>query len=96
VTERTSLAEDEEITAAVLVGILEDLGRSDAELVVLSLEDLWFERRPQNVPGVGPDGYPSWRRRAARTIADIAGDADISAVLTRLQSAREVTEESRC
>lgn len=81
---------------AVLAELLATLGRSDAELVLVSLEDLWLERRPQNVPGIGPEGYPSWRRRAARTLEEIAGDTGIAAVLTRLQATRERTEEPRC
>ncbi|MCI0437913.1 MAG: 4-alpha-glucanotransferase, partial [Chloroflexi bacterium] len=39
------------------------LSRSRASLVLVSLEDLWLEDRPQNVPGTGPE-RPNWRRRA--------------------------------
>ncbi len=38
-------------TTAVLAALLEELGRSAAELVIVNLEDLWGETDPHNVPG---------------------------------------------
>jgi 4-alpha-glucanotransferase len=46
--------------AAVLEAVLRFLASSDAELVLVNLEDLWLEREPVNRPGV-PER--SWRRR---------------------------------
>jgi 4-alpha-glucanotransferase len=91
-----TLAEDDRCAAAVLAMLLEDLGRSDAELELVSLEDMWLERRPQNVPGVGPDDYPSWSRRTARTLVDVAGDPEMAALLARVDTARENAKESLC
>ena len=32
-------------------------------MMLVNLEDLWLEERPQNVPGT-TDEYPNWRRPA--------------------------------
>jgi 4-alpha-glucanotransferase len=47
-------------TVAVLEALLGYLGASEAEIVLVNLEDLWLEPEPQNVPGIGER---SWRRR---------------------------------
>ena len=49
---------------ALLWACLDRLARSAASVVIVNLEDLWLEPRPQNVPGTGPAEYPNWRRRA--------------------------------
>jgi 4-alpha-glucanotransferase len=51
----------------ILAGSLGYLGRSAARLVLVNLEDLLLERRPQNVPGTGLE-RPNWRRRLAVTL----------------------------
>ena len=48
----------------LLRACLERLARSAAGAVIVNLEDLWLEPRPQNVPGTGTGEYPNWRRRA--------------------------------
>lgn len=47
--------------AALLDALLDRLGRGDAELAVVSIEDLWLETEPQNVPGTSTE-RPNWRR----------------------------------
>jgi 4-alpha-glucanotransferase len=46
-----------------LAASLRHLAATDAGLVLVSLEDLWLEPEPQNVPGT-TDERPNWRGRA--------------------------------
>ena len=57
-------AEDD--THAVLTACLSFLAASRAQIVLASLEDLWLETQPQNVPTTGKE-YPNWQRRARYT-----------------------------
>ena len=43
--------------------LLKWLKASPAEIVLINLEDLWAETRPQNVPGTSSE-RPNWRRKA--------------------------------
>jgi 4-alpha-glucanotransferase len=47
----------------VLRACLAFLSASPARVVLVSLENLWLEARPQNVPGTS-DEHPNWRRKA--------------------------------
>ena len=49
--------------ASVLRACLAHLADSPAALLMVGLEDLWLETRPQNVPGT-TDEVPNWRRTA--------------------------------
>ena len=71
----------------VLEALLGWLGQSEAIAVVVTLEDLWGEQRPQNRPGTGPE-EPNWRRRMTRTLEEIRADGDLVARLGRLRAAR--------
>lgn len=73
--------------AEALAGCLEALGRGPAGTVVASLEDLWLERRPQNIPG-SRGAALSWRGRAALRLEALEERADLRAALRRLDSAR--------
>ena len=46
------------------------LATSRAEVVLLTLEDLWLEAKPQNVPGTSSE-RPNWQRPMARTLQDL-------------------------
>jgi 4-alpha-glucanotransferase len=56
---------------AVLRRRLEHLAASPARLVLVSLEDLWYETEPQNVPGTHTE-RPNWRRKAKHSFEDFS------------------------
>jgi 4-alpha-glucanotransferase len=68
--------------------LLERLASSPARYVVVSLEDMWLEDRPQNVPGTS-DERPNWRRRATRDLNAIIEDAAIRRMLTSIGERRQ-------
>ena len=49
---------------AVLRACLAELAASDAECVIVTLEDLWAESLPQNTPGTDRE-RPNWTRRSS-------------------------------
>jgi 4-alpha-glucanotransferase len=42
-------------------------------MVLVNMEDLWLEARPQNVPGTSSE-RPNWRRKARLTLEQIFAD----------------------
>ena len=60
---------------------------SPAKLVGLSFDDLIAEEEPVNVPGVGPDRYPSWRRRTRMTVEEAGWSFEVDDAI-RCQSRR--------
>lgn len=69
------------------------LGATRAEWVVVNLEDLWGERRPQNVPGT-TDERPNWRRKARYDLDRIARSRTVRETLAALDEARRGKERS--
>ena len=78
---------DRDDPASAHEAVLVWLGRSDAAVVLATLEDLWLEDRPQNVPGTGSE-RPNWRGRMRWTVEEIAERPEVSTVLARLAEAR--------
>ena len=67
------------------------LASSPARMLMVNLEDLWGERRPQNVPGTGPE-RPNWVRKAARSFEEFRESAEVVGTLEeidRLRGARK-------
>jgi 4-alpha-glucanotransferase len=61
-----------------LTGAVHDfLCSSRARLVGVALDDVLGETEPVNVPGVGPDRYPSWRRRSRMTLEEAAWSFEV-------------------
>jgi 4-alpha-glucanotransferase len=52
-----------------------------ARLVGMSWDDILGESDPVNVPGVGPDRYPSWRRRNRMTIEEASWRPEVDQAL---------------
>ena len=53
------------------------LSQSPAEIALVSLEDLWLERQPQNTPGTSEE-KPNWRRKAVKTLEEICSSPSIT------------------
>jgi 4-alpha-glucanotransferase len=71
--------------AALLDALLDRLGRGEAELAVVNIEDLWLETEPQNVPGTSTE-RPNWRRPLRHRVDALPSTVD--AGLTRLVAGR--------
>jgi 4-alpha-glucanotransferase len=61
---------DHPTVRSALRGCLSFLAGSDADLLMVNLEDLWLETRPQNVPGTTTE-RPNWRRKARHPLEEI-------------------------
>ena len=68
----------------VLEALLVWLGRSPSELVLINLEDLWSEARPQNVPGTSTE-RPNWRRKARLTLEQIFAKPEVRKLLSKVR-----------
>ena len=64
-------------TRTLAGAVHEFLCSTPADLVGLSLDDLTGEAEPVNVPGVGPDKYPSWRRRTRMTMEEVSWSFEV-------------------
>ncbi len=66
----------------VLRAMLAWLRASRAETLLVSLEDLWLEPKPQNVPGTTSE-RPNWRRKARLSLEQIFESRQIRELLPR-------------
>ena len=71
----------------VLRGVLNYLGRSRAKTVLVNLEDLWLEEKPQNVPGTSEE-RPNWRRKAKLGLEELFGSKEVGELLEVLMKQR--------
>jgi 4-alpha-glucanotransferase len=82
-------AGEENDGVAVMRAFTAFLAASEAELVIVTLEDLWLEQRPQNVPGTRAEDRPNWRRKLRPSLESILADGDTRAILEMVSRARE-------
>jgi 4-alpha-glucanotransferase len=73
---------------SVLGACLDELARSEARCLMINLEDLWWEREPQNVPGTTSE-RPNWRRRARYGVDELDRVPGLSERLRRIAVLRE-------
>ncbi len=66
----------------------EELAAGPADVFLATLEDIWLEREPQNVPGTFGDEAANWRRRMQLEMREIAGDPRVRAMFSTLAAAR--------
>jgi 4-alpha-glucanotransferase len=78
---------DRDNNCAILGAVLEELGRSDARLVVVALEDLLGESEPQNVPGTTHE-HDNFSRAISARLGEEALEARLAWLLGRLDAAR--------
>lgn len=71
----------------ILRGSLFHLAESPARMVVVNLEDLLMETRPQNLPGTTSE-YPNWRRPARRRLEQVQVMPDVVDTLRTLDRLR--------
>lgn len=81
------LSSQEADLPAVLRALLMFLGQSQAAIVLVNLEDLWLEERPQNVPGTSAE-RPNWRRKARYSFEEFSRMAAVREILAGLEATR--------
>jgi 4-alpha-glucanotransferase len=91
---RQGLLDGEESLEPVLSACLALLARSEAEDVLVNLEDLWLETEPQNVPGTQDHQHPNWRRRARYSLEEIETLPAVRAILARVRTERASSVEA--
>jgi len=72
---------------ALLRATLLHLARSPARIMLVNLEDLWLETRPQNVPGTWQE-RPNWTEKARLSFEAILENADIVEMLREIDRMR--------
>jgi 4-alpha-glucanotransferase len=72
---------------AVVTALLEELGESSAEMVLVTLEDLWGEHDPQNIPGTTSE-HANFSRPFAKRLEEIAADPLVRTAFARLEASR--------
>jgi 4-alpha-glucanotransferase len=73
--------------AAVLRGCLLEMAAGPAEFLLVTIEDLWGERRPQNTPGT-VDERPNWRRKATHNFEEFRRMPEVAEILERINELR--------
>ena len=84
------LKDSEDEIRQMVTALLSKQAGSRAEFLMINLEDLWAEARPQNTPGT-VDERPNWRRRARYSFDGIKRMRPVSRLLreiTRLRKGR--------
>jgi 4-alpha-glucanotransferase len=64
------------------------LSASRARLVLVSLEDLWSETQPQNVPGTS-ERHPNWRRKARYALEGFQQGPEVIKILRQVDGLRK-------
>ncbi|MGE5218759.1 MAG: 4-alpha-glucanotransferase [Chloroflexota bacterium] len=72
---------------AILKGWLTFLAGSEAEFLLVNLEDLWLEAAPQNVPGTWQE-RPNWQRKARCSLDELRALPQLAEFLKILSDKR--------
>jgi 4-alpha-glucanotransferase len=79
---------EENEDAPPVAALLRALAMSDAQLVLINLEDLWHETRSQNVPGTLHE-RPNWQRKARYSLEEFMHRSDVVDILTEITALRK-------
>jgi 4-alpha-glucanotransferase len=79
---------DDPACRTAMIACTDALASSPAHVVLITLEDLWLEPAPQNVPGTC-DERPNWRRPWSRPISDALSDPQLIAALSDVAARRD-------
>ena len=82
-----ALGDGEATPEAVLSACLAELSASDAECVIVTLEDLWGESSPQNTPGTDTE-RPNWTRRSALSLERVCLDPGVREAALQMSRGR--------
>ena len=73
--------------AQVMEASLRFLAASDAEIVLLNLEDLWLEKKPQNTPGTSFE-RPNWVRKTKFSVEQMQSLRSLRSLLQGVNETR--------
>jgi 4-alpha-glucanotransferase len=62
----------------------------DVETVLVTLEDLWGELEPQNVPGTSGEHAVNWRRRARHSLEQMFDLPGVRDTLLHIDGLRQI------
>jgi len=79
----------------ILQACLAFLSASNAGMVLVNLEDLWLETRPQNIPSTTDDIYPNWRNKARYRLEDLCQMPQVVDTLRMVDRVRKKETASR-
>ncbi|GIX47334.1 MAG: 4-alpha-glucanotransferase [Candidatus Tectimicrobiota bacterium] len=85
--QRGWLDTEDEAPLATLQACLAFLGASAAQVVLVTLEDLWLETAPQNVPGTFRE-RPNWQRKARYSLEALQQLPQVQTTLATLNRLR--------
>ncbi len=82
------LVEPTQDPAAVLRAWLFEMAQSEAHLLLVTLEDLWLETAPQNVPGTWQE-RPNWQRKLKFSLDSAAAMTSVIETLKKIDLLRK-------
>jgi 4-alpha-glucanotransferase len=86
--------EDSDDHQAVLTACLSHLAVSSSRVVLVNLEDLWLETRPQNVPGTGAE-RANWCRKTREPFAVWSTRSQVVNILEKVGRLRQHGQTGR-
>lgn len=75
---------EQEQIAEVLACLYREMMQSQAGTVLANLEDFWFTKNPQNVPGTWKE-KPNWRHKASYSVVDLLSVGCIEKILGKIK-----------